>query len=97
MWRRVTHLCATAACQRRLEARRYTGAVAGLAMGKEIPPMTRILIIAPEASLRTLLREALEQEGYDVVEAANSYEGLQTTDVALPEGITLDIRYLIVW
>jgi len=59
--------------------------------------MTRILIIEPEASLRTLLREALEEEGYDVVEAANSYEGLQTPDVALPEGITLDIRYLIVW
>jgi CheY-like chemotaxis protein len=56
-----------------------------------------VLIIEPEASLRLLLREVLELEGYDVVEAAHSYEGLQAADVALPEGITLDIRYLIVW
>ena len=39
--------------------------------------MARMLIIEPEVSLRTLLREALEQGGYGVVEAANSYEGLQ--------------------
>ena len=96
VWRRwLTHLGATAACQRRLEARRYTGAVVGLAMGN--PPMARVLIIEPEASLRPLLREVLELEGYDVVEAAHSYEGLQAADVALPEGVTLDIRYLIVW
>jgi hypothetical protein len=37
------------------------------------------------------------QEGYDVVEAANSYEGLQAADMALLEGVTLDIRYCIVW
>jgi hypothetical protein len=34
---------------------------------------------------------------YDVIEATHSYEGLQAADVALPEGVTLDIRYLIVW
>jgi DNA-binding response OmpR family regulator len=56
-----------------------------------------VLIIEPEASLRLLLREVLKLEGYDVVEAAHSYEGLQAADVALPEGVTLDIRYLIVW
>jgi hypothetical protein len=32
-----------------------------------------------------------------VVEATHSYEGLQAADVALPEGVTLDIRYLIIW
>ena len=59
--------------------------------------MARMLILEPEASLRTLLREGLEQEGYGVVEATNSYEGLQAIDMALLEGVTLDIRYLIVW
>jgi hypothetical protein len=40
-------------------------------------PHGTVLIIEPEASLRTLLREVPELEGYDVVEAAPSYEGLQ--------------------
>jgi DNA-binding response OmpR family regulator len=55
-----------------------------------------VLIIEPEASLRILLREVLELEGYDVGEAAHSYAGLQAADVALLEGVTLDIRHLIV-
>src|SRR6266571_7776055 len=38
VWRRRTHLCATAACEIRLAARMSTGAVAGLALGKELPP-----------------------------------------------------------
>jgi hypothetical protein len=59
-------------------------------------PHGTVLIIEPEAGLRTLLREVLELEGYDAVEAAHSYEGLQAADVALPEGVTLDIRYLII-
>jgi DNA-binding response OmpR family regulator len=59
--------------------------------------MARMLTIEPAASLRTLLRAVLEQEGYDAVEAANSYEELLAADVALPEGVTLDIRSLLVW
>ena len=37
--------------------------------------MTRMLILGPEASLSTLLQEILEQEGYEMIDAANSYEG----------------------
>ena len=37
--------------------------------------MTQKLIIEPEANLRALLREALEQEGYDAAEATNSAKG----------------------
>jgi len=59
--------------------------------------MARLLIIEPEASLHTLLRKVLAQENYEVLEVAHSYAGLQVADVALPEGVTLDIRYLIVW
>ena len=73
----------------------YIGAVPDLARGN--PSIARMLIVEPEASLRTLLREALEPKGYSVVEAANSYAGLQAVDVALQEGVTLDIRYLIAW
>jgi len=32
-----------------------------------------------------------------VFEVAHSYAELQATDVALLEGITLDVRYRIVW
>jgi len=56
-----------------------------------------MLILTPEASLSALLQEILELEGYEVIEAANSYEGFQATDVALSPGVTLDAQYLIVW
>jgi DNA-binding response OmpR family regulator len=59
--------------------------------------MTRMLILGPEASLSTLLQEILEQEGYEMIAAANSYEGLQATHVPLSKGVTLDVQYLIVW
>jgi DNA-binding response OmpR family regulator len=39
--------------------------------------MARILIIDDDADLRTTLREILEQEGYEVVEAADGREGLR--------------------
>jgi CheY-like chemotaxis protein len=57
--------------------------------------MARILVFDADAPIRNLLREVLELEGYDVVEADNAYEGLQPsqatpTDLAMP-----DIAYLI--
>ena len=57
--------------------------------------MARILVFDADAPIRNLLREVLELEGYDVVEADNAYEGLKqsqatTTDLAMP-----DIAYLI--
>jgi len=59
--------------------------------------MARLLIIEPAASLHTLLRKVPAQEDYTVLEVAHSYAGLQAADVALPEGVTLDVRYRIVW
>ena len=58
--------------------------------------MTRMLILAPETGLSTLIQEILELEGYEVVEAANSYEGLQTADAAPLAGVILDVRYLVI-
>jgi len=39
--------------------------------------MTRILIIDDEADLRTTLRDILEAQGYDVIEASDGCEGLR--------------------
>jgi hypothetical protein len=59
--------------------------------------MARLLVIEPAASLHTLLRKGPAQEDNTVLEVAHSYTGLQAADVALPEGVTLDVRYRIVW
>ncbi|GMQ79056.1 MAG: response regulator [Anaerolineae bacterium] len=39
--------------------------------------MTRILVIDDEPQVRTMLREILEDEGYEVVVAVNGNEGLK--------------------
>jgi DNA-binding response OmpR family regulator len=59
--------------------------------------MALMLIVEPEASLRTLIYEALAQEGYVVIEAANSYEGLVAGDATPSAGLTLEISYLVVF
>jgi len=57
--------------------------------------MARILVFDADAPIRNLLREVLELEGYDVVEADNAYEGLQQSH-ATPTDLTMpDIAYLI--
>ena len=57
--------------------------------------MVRMLLIELEASLHTFLREVLEQEGYGWLKPRTAMKGSRA--VALPKGVTLDIRYLIVW
>jgi CheY-like chemotaxis protein len=58
--------------------------------------MARILVFDADAPIRNLLREVLELEGYDVVEADNAYEGIQQSQTAVPtELVTPDITYLI--
>jgi CheY-like chemotaxis protein len=57
--------------------------------------MARILIIDDEADLRTTLRDILEAQGYEVIEANDGREGLQRsllapidlviTDLLMPE------------
>ena len=63
--------------------------------------MARILIIDDEASVRALLRSALEAAGYEVTEAAHGRQGLERyrqrradlviTDIAMPELNGLDM------
>jgi len=58
--------------------------------------MARILVFDADAPIRNLLREVLELEGYDVVEADNAYEGVQQSQTAMPtEPATPGIMYLV--
>jgi len=58
--------------------------------------MARILVFDADIPIRNLLREVLELEGYDVVEADNAYEGIQQSQTAAPTQLaTLDIAYLV--
>jgi len=57
--------------------------------------MARILVFDADAPIRNLLREVLELEGYDVVEADNAYEGLQPSQATLTDLVMPDIAYLI--
>jgi CheY-like chemotaxis protein len=58
--------------------------------------MARILVFDADAPIRNLLREVLELEGYDIVEADNAYEGIQQSQTVMPTELTTpDIAYLI--
>jgi CheY-like chemotaxis protein len=57
--------------------------------------MARILVFDADAPIRNLLREVLELEGYDVVEADNAYEGLRHSQAALMDLAMPDIAYLV--
>jgi len=60
-------------------------------MVSEMWSMARILIIDDDAQLRATLREVLEREGYEVVEAPNGREGLERYQEAPTEVMITDI------
>ena len=53
--------------------------------------MARILIIDDEEPIRFSLRGILEDEGYEVLEAATAEEGLEAADAERPDLVFLDI------
>ncbi len=53
---------------------------------------TRLLFIEDDAEVRTVLRLALEDEGYTVVEAADGTAGLRAFDAERPDLVLLDLR-----
>ena len=53
--------------------------------------MARILIIDDEEPIRFSLRRILEDEGYEVLEAATAEEGLEVADAERPDLVFLDI------
>jgi CheY-like chemotaxis protein len=62
---------------------------------QENPGMARILVFDADAPMRNLLREVLEFEGYDVVEADNAYEGIQQPQATPKELGMREIAYLV--
>lgn len=53
--------------------------------------MTRILVVEDEANLVDLLREYLQQEGYDVIEAGDGPEGVRRAREMKPDLVILDV------
>lgn len=54
--------------------------------------MRRILIVDDEKHLRLLYRRELEEDGYQVVEAATAEEGIRAFEQQRPDLIVMDIR-----
>ena len=54
--------------------------------------MPRILVIDDNAAIRELLRLVLEEEGYEVVEAADGAEGLQLYQAAPADLVITDLQ-----
>jgi CheY-like chemotaxis protein len=52
----------------------------------------KILIIDDETDLRELMKEVLEEEGYQVFCAANGADGIQLNEEMNPDVILLDLR-----
>lgn len=52
----------------------------------------RILVIDDERSIRFLLREVLEDEGYHCLEAESAIKGMEMLDEENPDLIILDIQ-----
>jgi two-component system, OmpR family, KDP operon response regulator KdpE len=50
----------------------------------------KVVIVDDEASIRRLLRSALERAGYSVVEAGTAREGLNALDIDRPDAVLLD-------
>src|SRR5882757_1758611 len=54
--------------------------------------MSKILVIDDEPWMREMIRLALEQQGFDVIEAANSVEGASKAHELLPDLILCDVN-----
>jgi DNA-binding response OmpR family regulator len=60
--------------------------------GGSIPPVTpRLLVVEDDDPIRTALRWALEDEGYDVSEAVSGEEALAAVEVATPDLMVVDL------
>jgi CheY-like chemotaxis protein len=54
--------------------------------------MKMILIVDDEENIRTLYKEELTDEGYEVLLASNGYEALEVLNTKKPDAIILDIK-----
>ena len=51
----------------------------------------KVVVVDDEASIRRLLRSALERGGYSVIEAATAREGQNALDIDRPDAVLLDL------
>jgi DNA-binding response OmpR family regulator len=51
----------------------------------------RVLVVDDDADIRSLVRELLERQGYDVSDAANGREGLRAFYTRAPDVVVLDV------
>jgi CheY-like chemotaxis protein len=56
-----------------------------------MPNASRVLVVEDDVTIRTLIAEALEGEGYDVVTASNGAEALMMLVLLKPDAILLDL------
>jgi two-component system phosphate regulon response regulator PhoB len=56
------------------------------------PPKAMILLVEDEDTLRRVMRDLLEQEGYAVCEAADGAEALEQVDRHAPDLVLLDLN-----
>ncbi len=56
------------------------------------PGKKKILIVEDEPDFRTLIRDVLEDKGFDITEAANGTEGLRLYASFQPDLVLLDVR-----
>lgn len=51
----------------------------------------RVLVVDDDADIRSLIRELLERQGFDVAEAGNGRDGLRAFYAATPDVVLLDV------
>ncbi len=54
--------------------------------------MKTVLIVDDEENIRTLYKEELADEGYNIILASNGYEALEVLSIQKPDAIILDIK-----
>jgi len=58
----------------------------------ELPTRRQVLVIDDQPGIRRLLTEVLKEAGYEVITAANGYEGLEKVKELNPDLVLLDMK-----
>ncbi len=56
------------------------------------PSLPRVLLVEDEAPLRTVLRDLLEADGFQVIEAVDGVSALEEVDLSTPDVMVLDLN-----